>query len=355
MKIAITADLHLRAKSERPERFSALEDILQQMMGKGINDLIIAGDLFDSSCDNPGEFEKALFEPRYKDIHVYIIPGNHDPKLSQRMFAHEHIHIFSEPAIYQFSHDLRIVFIPYTQDKTYGEILGSLEIHEDNIPWILIGHGDYITNLRVNEYERGSYMPICRKDIDLFRPKQVFLGHIHQSGRFERIGYYPGSPCPIDASESGYHSYIVFDTKDYSISRFNVSNSTIYQNINLLIVPADDEEKYINASLDRIITEWNILDGDIPKVRVRVRMWGYSTNRELLSGFIKSYMKHHRITLEDLPDLTEVLVANDPERWKIAQAVIEKLEVFDLPDSEDEPSKDEIIFTALQHIYGGVK
>ena len=47
MKIAVTADLHLKSREECPERWNALENIINQMLAEDIKILIIAGDLFN--------------------------------------------------------------------------------------------------------------------------------------------------------------------------------------------------------------------------------------------------------------------------------------------------------------------
>ena len=87
MKIAITADVHLTSYEKHPERFNALKNILDQMVDQNIDKLIIAGDLFDAACDNPGEFEKLVGQEKFKHMIIYIIPGNHDPALSSGSFA----------------------------------------------------------------------------------------------------------------------------------------------------------------------------------------------------------------------------------------------------------------------------
>ena len=43
MKIAVTADLHLKSREECPERWNALANIIDQMLTEGIKRLIIAG------------------------------------------------------------------------------------------------------------------------------------------------------------------------------------------------------------------------------------------------------------------------------------------------------------------------
>ena len=52
MKIAITADVHLKTGQEYPERYNALKDILDVLANEDIHTLIIAGDLFDAGSQN---------------------------------------------------------------------------------------------------------------------------------------------------------------------------------------------------------------------------------------------------------------------------------------------------------------
>jgi DNA repair exonuclease SbcCD nuclease subunit len=52
MIVAVTADLHLTERETHPERFDALDNILEQAVREGIGTLIIAGDLFDEDCRN---------------------------------------------------------------------------------------------------------------------------------------------------------------------------------------------------------------------------------------------------------------------------------------------------------------
>ena len=58
MKIAVTADAHLRAEAGHPERYNALENVFAQTVEAGIENLIIAGDLFDKDFQDYSKFEK---------------------------------------------------------------------------------------------------------------------------------------------------------------------------------------------------------------------------------------------------------------------------------------------------------
>ena len=58
MKIAITADNHLRTREEHPERWLAFENILSQLDAAEIRHLVISGDLYDKEYDNYSEFDQ---------------------------------------------------------------------------------------------------------------------------------------------------------------------------------------------------------------------------------------------------------------------------------------------------------
>ena len=125
MKIAITADVHLTSYERNPERYHALENILDQLVDDNINTLIIAGDLFDSSCNNPGEFEDLIGKEQYKNLAIYIIPGNHDPSLSAGTFTTQNIHYITEPEITKLLGEVSFIFVPYQSEKTLGEVLAT--------------------------------------------------------------------------------------------------------------------------------------------------------------------------------------------------------------------------------------
>ena len=97
MKIAITADLHLRNRENHPERYNALENILEQIEAENIKTLIIAGDLFDKDSRNYSDFEKIC--KKHGKVQLLIIPGNHDPDISGKKIVGDNIHIYSSPSI----------------------------------------------------------------------------------------------------------------------------------------------------------------------------------------------------------------------------------------------------------------
>ena len=78
MKIAITADIHLTSVKDNPERFHALESILNRLVEDRIPVLIIAGDLFDATAQEYHDFEKIIGKKKYQGLKIISIRGNHD-------------------------------------------------------------------------------------------------------------------------------------------------------------------------------------------------------------------------------------------------------------------------------------
>ena len=83
MRISVTADVHLRTKAEHHERYNALENIFEQTITEGIENLLVAGDLFDKVLQDYSEFEELC--RKFSNLQVHIIPGNHDPSISGKM------------------------------------------------------------------------------------------------------------------------------------------------------------------------------------------------------------------------------------------------------------------------------
>ncbi|MGZ5501776.1 MAG: metallophosphoesterase, partial [Nitrososphaeraceae archaeon] len=68
MKIAITADIHLKTNKEYPERYNVLKNMVDQLLEEGISTLIIAGDLFDIKSQNYSLFDELCKQEKYSQI-----------------------------------------------------------------------------------------------------------------------------------------------------------------------------------------------------------------------------------------------------------------------------------------------
>lgn len=350
MKIGITADAHLKTKDECHERYNAFSNILKQCNDLNIEHLIIAGDLFDQAMQNYGEFEGLCKQNNATDIKIHIIPGNHDANIKQEHFASQNIFIYSNPTWVDFNADWSFLFIPHMRDKTMGEVIQENMSQETSEKWCLVGHGDWFGGLALpNPYEPGVFMPITNRDITIYKPDYVFLGHIHIPVDATNL-YYAGSPCGLDITETGYRRFLVFDLDINNIESRRLKTDVVFFIDDLVILPAEDEPQFIEDIIHKSIKSWGLDEDDHEFVRVRVRCRGYSSNKaQLIETIINAYRP---IQLESEPDVSEVYIANDPQRDYLMAKVRDRVTLMDLVGNENEPSINEILLEAMHLIYG---
>ena len=353
MKIAITADVHLTSYDRHPERYHALENILDQLLEQRIDHLVIAGDLFDSACDQPAELEQLIGKAKYNHLTVYILPGNHDPALSKGTFTTSNIRHLTEPELLTLSDDRGCLFMPYRHGTAMGEVLAEFQEELEPAKWVLFAHGDYLssTNLR-NDYEEGLYMPLSGRDIQVYQPRKVFLGHIHLPYDSEVL-HYPGSPCGLDITETGIRTYLIYDTVTGNVVRQPIKTNVIYFQEILTVLPLEDEVNYLKNILTEKINKWGLNTEQKKAVISRIMVQGYSSNRELLKREITEHMTQEEIKLIEPVDLSKVKISGDRMRGDIVSSVQQILESLGLPESQDEPTIDDYLISAMSQIYRG--
>ncbi len=350
MKIAVTADVHLKTKEKSPERWNTLTDILNKMLSEDIKTLIIAGDLFNEESRNYSDFDQFCKNTKYtkENIKFYIIPGNHDLSISQKDFTSNNIRIFSKTEIIGFGEQpAAFLFIPYQPAKSMGEAVAEYMKNPPG-PFILIGHGDYTAGLRYpNPYEPGIYMPLTRNDIQYYDPAKVILGHIHRKMNLGKV-YYPGSPCGLNINETGKRSFLIIDTNSFDITERAIDTDVIFFNETLVSIPTASEFEYLERKILEMVRKWNINKNDVPKVQVRLKVKGYTSDKSKLLEIIKKTFKDFTFYNNEDPDLTEVSVFDDPERTAIVEKTREEIERLKFDD--EITSREDILEKALHII-----
>ncbi|MEN3014268.1 MAG: metallophosphoesterase [Endomicrobiia bacterium] len=332
MKVAITADFHLN--SAYPERKTTLEKILNSLKKKEIHHLIIAGDLFDKEQQNYSEFDNIA--NKFSEIHIYVIPGNHDPNISNRFFTASNLKVITtdlDEKIISIG-NLNFLFIPYkpgfsTMDEAIDETIRKNTNHMEN-KIVLISHGDYLSSsYELNLYEEGYYMPLTYRCVEKHKFLKIFLGHIHKPTEYGII-YYPGSPHPLDITETGKRRIIIFDTQTYKVSDEPVETPYIYFDETLITYPVENEFELVKENINNLINCWNLTPDELKKVILRLKVKGYSTHKKKLSDTIFSFLKDKGITLyNNQIDLNELNLAT-PE----SQDFSEKIKLFHIVKKE---------------------
>jgi len=348
LKIAITADIHLNSYKETPERYHALKDIFQQAVSTSLDAVLISGDLFNQDFNNYSDFENLAKE--FPKLKIWILPGNHDPKISSRSLVGKNLRIFEKAEIVDA--DIPFLMLPYQAGITMGEVIAC---HVESLArrsWVLFGHGDWLDGIRKpNPLETGTYMPLTRADLDRYQPARVFLGHIH--ARSDGLIHYPGSPCGIDITETGKRRFLVFDSSTGDVESRTVKTDVIYHIANLLILPVEDEAAYLRNLISSEKRKWKVSKEDVVKTKIRVKVQGYTQDKGALNKVLQEEFKDFSFYNEESHNLDDVSVSVDQNRIRIAEQVKDKIENLELSHSPDEPGRDLVIMKSLKLIFEG--
>jgi len=349
MKVAITADLHLTAKDQYPERYNALDTILHQVETENIENLLIAGDLFDKEFQNYAEFERLC--KKYPNTQLHIIPGNHDADISEKSIVAPNIHIYTVPTPVEIG-DVTFLFVPYEGQTKMGEKIASKEEEIRGKKWVLIGHGDYYCGFKdINPLELGTYMPLSRENVVTFSSQAVFLGHIHKPVNRDNV-YYVGSPCGLDISETGKRRFLIYDTADSSVAPMYVETDIIYFEESFVIVPLDDEVPALKQEIVQRIRSWNIDPKDYSKVMVRVQAVGYSVDRSAILYELRVGFDQFKYYKDEGPLIDNLSTSLDYQLNAIAERVIKRIDELMWNFGGDEPDREMLKIEALRVIYG---
>ena len=128
-------------------------------------------------------------------------------------------------------------------------------------------------------------MPLSSRDIEIFQPKLVLLGHIHMPVDLEYI-HYPGSPCGLDITETGRRRFIVMETDTFAVTSRYIKTETLFVNERILLFPSENEEEFLNSKLERIFLPYE--DDDLQKISCRINIAGYSFDRNNAFKFVES-------------------------------------------------------------------
>ncbi len=350
MRIAITADHHLTTQQDHPERFATLQNILKQCGELDIERLIIAGDLFDQSQQNYAEFERAFAEARPENLAVTVIPGNHDPQLTQGALAVDGLEVVSEPVVQPAGDSFRLLLVPFKVGTSMGEHIPPFHAQLSAGSWGLISHGDWESGLRAPDpNEPGVYMPLTRGDLEANSPALTVLGHIHAPSDGPPVTY-AGSPCPLDINETGLRRFLILDTDTLEITSERVESPQIFFNETIVMLPVEDERAFLEAEIEKRIQNWNLPEGWEDRVRQRLNIVGYSADRPAVEAMARDLMKDYAFH-DDGPDISALNHVVDTDRIHIAQQVQEWIEDLEWPEADSEPTKEEITLEALRVIW----
>lgn len=352
MKIAFTADVHLTTMAKHPQRFKALGDIFQQCGKKQVQLLIIAGDLFDQRMANYADFEQLYKESHPDGLTTILIPGNHDPQLQKSAIAGEGLLVYSEPTLRPLNDSRQILFLPYQGHQSMGEGIAPFADQLTFQRWILVSHGDWTAGLKSpNPYERGVYMPLTAPDLERYQPELVFLGHIHKPQEDGKV-FYPGSPCPLNITETGPRRFLILDTTEGQVTSHQVNSPLVYFDENFLVIPGENELTRLDSELQTRIKAWHLPDGWENRVQVRISIAGSSSaSRDKILSLVKDRFAPFSYYEDQPPSLDQLVFSLDKDKAEIASQIEQWVDTLEWEGGPDQPDKSMILQQALDHIY----
>lgn len=352
MQIAVTADCHLTTRSQHPERYAAFEAVLQKTLDLNLNQLIIAGDLFDENVSDIADFETLVKRRAYQGIHLHVIPGNHDHRLNSRMLDVSNVTVYDHPQVKAFDlMSLPCFFLPYAENSSMGGAIGQAVPELPADQWILISHGDWIEGLREpNPYEPGVYMPLARSDMDQFSPRTVLLGHIHKPQILGRV-HYPGSPFPLHINETGRRRLLVLDTETGRVQSEPLFTHRLYYQATITVLPMADEHLFIQSQIDQVLKQWDLTGPEREIAVIRIRAEGYTADRAAVAAQLREAFKGYTFETEAGPDLSSLKINENRDLAEISRQIFDEIESLAWPAGGEEPSRQEILIEALKVIY----
>jgi DNA repair exonuclease SbcCD nuclease subunit len=352
LRIAVTADIHLTQPQSHPGRFLALENILDQMLQNDISTLIVAGDLFHQSGQNYVDFDTLCSGNKYENLKIYAIPGNHDAHLSNSLITAQNVEVIDQPRKIQIGESSPDwLMIPYKPGTDMGRQLAEFSEELKPGEWILVAHGDWIPGIRPpNPMEPGVYMPLTHSDLSQFQPARVFLGHIH---KFQEHGnlYIPGSPYPMDVTETGIRRFLVMDTYTGKVESLPVQTDVVYFDETLLVSPVQDILSEIRRAALEMRSRWNVDPGLESRVQLRLKVRGYTADLRMLKQALNQVFHDIAFYRREEPDLRDVHLNTDEDLMELARHVVARVKALDWPEGPEQPTRDEILASALRTVF----
>ena len=222
MKFIHTADIHwgMVPDSDRPwgkKREQAirltLQSIVEEARENHVDLLLISGDLFHRQ-----PLARDLKEVNYlfatiPGTRVVIIAGNHDRvRRSSALLSFK----WSPNVTYFMDEDLSSVYFEDLNTEVFGFSYHTPEILEDRTTQFMIPNNRRNKILMLHGGD-AKHLPFDKNAVAAMPFSYIALGHIHKSGvLIENKMAYPGSPEPLDLTETGPHGFYLGELDEIS-------------------------------------------------------------------------------------------------------------------------------------------
>lgn len=220
MKFIHTGDLHcgMKPDSDKPwskERAQALYEGLKRVVEKASEEevqlLLIAGDLFHHQPLMRELKEVCYLFASIPQIQIAIIAGNHDRlRDSSAVLSYpwpKNVFFFRET-------ELTGIYFEKLNTEVYGFSYNSREITENRLAGVRVPDNSRI-NILLAHGGDAKHLPLDLNELENAGFSYCALGHIHKPQvLMNGKGAFPGSPEPLDMTETGQHGVYLGEIND---------------------------------------------------------------------------------------------------------------------------------------------
>ena len=230
MKLLHLADVHLdrpfvglthaEATVRRRDVFDAFRRCLAAAVEHDVDAITIGGDLWEDEHVTVNTRRAVAHELRQLGIPVLIVTGNHDPLLGGGAYARtewsNNVHVFGTEGITEKTvGTLSVWGISWGASALSSSFLQAPIGLDSSRVNLLLLHG---TATPVAFFaEDAAYCPFAPGDVRAAGFARCLAGHIH-AGSDDGTVAYPGSPEPLDWSETGQHAYLLVDVEGHNVT-----------------------------------------------------------------------------------------------------------------------------------------
>ncbi len=214
MKFLHTADIHwgMTPDSDKPwsrERSQAIRDTFGQIVSlareKDVDFLFISGDLFHRQPLLRDLKEVNYLFSTIPTVHVVILAGNHD-----RIRRNSAILSFQwcSNVTYFMSDAMESVYFDDCNVEVHGFSYHTPEIRDNRIDHLEVPFDGRLHILMAHGGD-AAHLPFDKNALAAADFSYIALGHIHKPEiLLDRKAAYPGSPEPLDQTETGAHGVL---------------------------------------------------------------------------------------------------------------------------------------------------
>ncbi|MCI8453353.1 MAG: DNA repair exonuclease [Lachnospiraceae bacterium] len=260
MKFIHTADIHWGQvpDSDKPwgkRREQAIrltfQSIIEEARESGADLLLIAGDLFHRQPLMRDLKEVNYLFSTIPGTRVVIIAGNHDRiRKSSALYSFT----WCPNVTFLMEEALTSVYFEELNTEVYGFSYHTAEITDPREDCLTVPENSHIQLLMLHGGD-AKHVPFDKNALAGTPFSYIALGHIHKPGLvFAKRMAYPGSPEPLDLTETGVHGFYVGEIDDrtrlVTSLQFKPASQSQYIPLIINVTPATT-----NTELSQIIAE----------------------------------------------------------------------------------------------------